>query len=129
MNPEEIEAALEKIDFKLTKQMFLDKPLYCKPLKNTTPVKKDPPSRDENKQDLEEDGKNGQNDDLEEVMESGEGETNIVKPKFFEDKLKKKARNGSNRSGGIDKFLPLIGVLQNPKSQNLEKQLQLEKYH
>ena len=37
-------------------------------------------------------------------MESEEGETNIVKPKFFEEKLKKKARTGSNRSGGIDKF-------------------------
>ena len=36
-------------------------------------------------------------------METGESETNIVKPKFIEDK-KKKARNGSNRPGGIDKF-------------------------
>ena len=93
MNPDEIEAAMEKIDFKLTKQMFFDKPLYCRPLKNITPVKKDPPSRDEN----------GQNDDAEEVKETGESETNIVKPKLTEEK-KKKGRNGSNRPGGIDKF-------------------------
>jgi len=93
MNPDEIEAAMEKIDFKLTKQMFFDKPLYCRALKNITPVKKDPPSKNEN----------DQNDDVEEVMETGESETNIVKPKFTEYR-KKKGRNGSNRPGGIDKF-------------------------
>ena len=37
-------------------------------------------------------------------MESGEGEANIIKPKFIEEKFKKKDRTGSNKSGGIDKF-------------------------
>ena len=90
MNPEEIEAAMEKIDFKLTKQMFLEKPLYCKALKNITPVKNNPPAGDKNKQDEEEEDKNEQNEDLEDEMESGEDEA-IIKPKFIEEITRKGA--------------------------------------
>ena len=39
MNPDEIENARVKIDFKKSKQKFLDRPLYCKALKHITPVK------------------------------------------------------------------------------------------
>ena len=101
MNPEEIEAAIEKIDFK---QKFYEKPLYCKALKNITPVKNNPPAGDKNKQDDEEEEKNDQNEDLEDEMESGEGEAIIIKPKFIEENIKKKGRLGSNQSEKIDKY-------------------------
>ena len=103
MNPEEIEAAIEKIDFK---QKFYEKPLYCKALENITHDKNNSHVGDENKQDEEEEeDKNEQNEDLEDEMESGEDEA-IIKPKFTEENNKKKGRLGStNQSEKIDKYV------------------------
>ena len=39
LNPDDIMAAIDKIDFKSKKQMFFDKPLYCKALRTLTPTK------------------------------------------------------------------------------------------
>ena len=39
LKPEDIMAAIDKIDFKLGKQKFLEKPLYCKALRTLTPSK------------------------------------------------------------------------------------------
>ena len=41
LKPEDIMAAIDKINFKLGKQKFLEKPLYCKALRTLTPSKKD----------------------------------------------------------------------------------------
>ena len=94
MNPDEIEDAREKIDFKRSKQKHFDKPLYCKALKTITPVKKDPPAGDENKQDEEKADKNEQNEESEDETETEEREA-IAKPKLAEKISKKNGIIGS----------------------------------
>ena len=93
---------MERIDFKLSKQTFCEKPLYCKAMKNITPVKNNPKVGSENEQDEEEEVKDSE--DLEDKMESGEGEA-ITKAKFIDENKKKKAKLGStSQEGRIDKF-------------------------
>ena len=92
MSPDEIEAAKEKIDFKDTRQKFFDRPLYCKALKTITPTKKDTTADDEDKQDEKGADKSEQNEDLEDEIETEEGEA-IAKPKLGEKIVKKSIKN------------------------------------
>ena len=41
LKPEDIVTTMDKIDFKLGKEKFLEKPLYCKALRTLTPSKED----------------------------------------------------------------------------------------
>ena len=72
MNPDKIEDAREKIDFKLSKQKFLDRSLYCKALKNITPVKQKKPAEDENNKEEDGSDESEQNKDLEKEGEADE---------------------------------------------------------
>ena len=103
LNPEEIEAAVKKIDFKQSTQTFCKKPLYCKAMKNITPVKSNPNVGSENEQNREQENKDKQNDDLEDKMESEEGDA-IAKPKFIDEEKKKVKQGSTSQSGKIEKY-------------------------
>ena len=89
MSPDEIKAAMEKIDFKETKQKFFDRPLYCKVMRTITPTEKDAAADVDDKQDDKGASKNEQNEDMEEDIVTEEGES-FAKPKFGDKKCKQK---------------------------------------
>ena len=78
LKPEDIMAAIAKIDFKLGKQKFLEKPLYCKALRTLTPSK--------------EDANNGENSEEKEATKDAEKEKKD-EPKKKEDTNKEDKKN------------------------------------
>ena len=54
-------AAIDQIDFKQTKQKFFDKPLYCRAMRNLTPIKESTGTKEnQKKEEITEEKENGE---------------------------------------------------------------------
>ena len=93
LTPDEIVTTMDKIDFKLGKEMFLERPLYCKALRTLTPSKEDAKKR-KNSEEKEEakDTEKEKKDDPENKDDSNNEDKNKDKHEEAFNKLKNEAR-------------------------------------